>query len=74
MLVSYDTVTCIGTDSQNVAYRKFHVFMKCVVYKFHNRHTVCVPYRCDDDEECCELDDGEAKCCEDLGVVGYVHP
>ena len=36
------------------------------------RHAVCVPYRCDDDEECCESDDGEAECCEELGVVGYV--
>ena len=31
-----------------------------------------VPHRCDDDEHCCESDEGEVRCCAELGVVGYV--
>ena len=33
---------------------------------------MCVPHRCDDDENCCESDEGEVECCTELGVVGYV--
>ena len=33
---------------------------------------MCVPDRCDDDEDCCESDDGEVECCVGLGIAGYV--
>ena len=45
-----------------------HMLASCSSYV-----CVCVPHRCDDDEDCCELDEGEAECCtESSGVAGYV--
>ena len=42
-----------------------HAYIGFLQYSY-----VSVPHRCDDDEDCCESDEGEAKCCTDLGVAG----